>query len=336
VDQGQDFIGGFSNDDDNLVEGNGPWIVFGDHTRVLKYVDFRFCMGADGVKVLKPRADVVIDAKYLFHFLTANEIPSAGYSRHYKFLKRLEIPLPLLDEQQRIAAILDKADTLHRKRKRTFELLDGLTQAIFLEMFGDPVRNDKGWEIRSLGDISTSRLGKMLDQKKVKGLVAYPYLANLNVQWDYFDLSSLRQMGFSDEDREEFKLVPGDLLVCEGGEIGRSAIWRGEVANCFYQKALHRVRCDRECCTPEYLLWYFWFMAQGGGLSAHTSMATIAHLTGVKLKALPVPLPPLKLQAAFSATVLKAKDERLKLQSAGEHLEALFSSLQHRAFSGQL
>jgi type I restriction enzyme S subunit len=137
VDQGQDYVGGYSNEKGNLVEGNGPWIVFGDHTRVLKYLDFPFCMGADGVKVLKPRSEHAIDTKYLFHFLTFNEVPSAGYSRHFKFLKRLEIPIPPLDEQRRIAAILDKADALRRKRKRAIELLDKLAQSIFLEMFGE-------------------------------------------------------------------------------------------------------------------------------------------------------------------------------------------------------
>jgi len=141
VDQGQEFVGGFSNDERDLVQGNGPWIVFGDHTRVLKYVDFPFCMGADGVKVLTPRSEDAVDTKYLFHFLSANEVPSAGYSRHYKFLKRLEIPLPSLDEQRRIAAILDKADTLRRKRKRALDLLDSLRRSIFLEMFGDLVES---------------------------------------------------------------------------------------------------------------------------------------------------------------------------------------------------
>lgn len=336
IDQGQAYIGGFSDDDDDLVRGKGPWIVFGDHTRALKFVDFPFCMGADGVKVLKPRMDEEVDAKYLFHFLNAKEIPSAGYSRHYKFLKRLEIPLPPLSEQRRIAAILDKADALRRKRKRAKELLDSLTQSIFLEMFGDPVQNARRWKIKLLGDISHSRLGKMLDQKKMEGLNKYRYLANTNVQWNRLELVNLREMGFTEDEQIEFELRPGDLLVCEGGEIGRSAIWRGELARCYYQKALHRVRIDRSQGTPEYLLWYFWFTAARGGLAAHTSTATIPHLTGVKLKALKVPLPPLSLQQRFSSIVDLHRNTAKEQASMLAQQDLLFFSLQHRAFSGQL
>lgn len=144
VDQGQEPIGGYSNDEADLVAGRGPWVIFGDHTRSLKFMDRPFCMGADGVKVLVPKHPDRLDARYLYWFLVAHEVPSAGYSRHYKFLKRLHVPLPPLDEQRRIAAILDKADALRQKRKRATALLDSLTQSIFLEMFGEGLLPEDG------------------------------------------------------------------------------------------------------------------------------------------------------------------------------------------------
>lgn len=247
-----------------------------------------------------------------------------------------EVTLPPLEEQRRIAAVLDKADELRRKRKRALELLDTLSQSIFLDMFGDPVSNDRQWPLKMLGEIATSRLGKMLDQKKTVGLENFPYLANYNVQWDRFELRELRQMGFSDDERQEFELVSGDLLVCEGGEIGRCAIWRGEIAGCYFQKALHRVRVDADTCTSEFLLWYFRFMAERGGLDAHTSAATIPHLTGVKLRSLCVPLPPIGLQRLFSKIALAIRGQRNRVAESEEVLASLFASLQHRAFSGQL
>ena len=94
VDQGQALVAGFVNDRSRVCRVNPPVIVFGDHTRVIKYVDFEFAMGADGTKVLVPKVES--DTKYLYYALKAIEIPAAGYSRHYKFLKETQIPLPPL------------------------------------------------------------------------------------------------------------------------------------------------------------------------------------------------------------------------------------------------
>ena len=156
VDQGQALVAGFVNDRSRVCRVNPPVIVFGDHTRVIKYVDFEFAMGADGTKVLVPKVES--DTKYLYYALKAIEIPAAGYSRHYKFLKETQIPLPPLPEQRRIAEILDKADALRAKRRATLAQLDILTQSIFLDMFGDPATNPKGWPVgvlRSIGRVTT-------------------------------------------------------------------------------------------------------------------------------------------------------------------------------------
>ncbi len=136
VDQGKSLIGGYVNDPSRLCGGGRPAIVFGDHTRFIKYVDMPFCMGADGVKVLRPKIDA--DLKFLYHYLQTVKIPSAGYDRHYKYLKRTEVVVPPLPEQRRIAAILDKAEALRAKRREALAQLDELTQSIFIDMFGDP------------------------------------------------------------------------------------------------------------------------------------------------------------------------------------------------------
>lgn len=133
IDQGKADIAGYSNDATFLAKVELPVIVFGDHTRIVKYVDHPFILGADGTKVLRPiNGD---NPLYLFHYLRSLTIPNAGYSRHYKFLKEVSIPLPPLDEQRRIAAIMDKADTLRIKRRKALAHLDDLGQAIFHEMF---------------------------------------------------------------------------------------------------------------------------------------------------------------------------------------------------------
>jgi len=250
--------------------------------------------------------------------------------------KQLEFPLPPLPEQKRIAAILDAADALRTKRRKSLELLDELVQSVFLDMFGDPVTNPKGWEAVAFGEATESRLGKMLDKSKESGDAQYPYLGNANVQWGRFDLAALKTMDFSSDDRVEFALRPGDLLVCEGGEVGRSAIWQEADADIYFQKAIHRVRVDADVLTPEYLYYYMRNMAARGGFARLTSSSTIAHLTGVKLRRLPLPLPPLELQTDFADVLSAAKVQRRNLEEHLTELDALFASLQSRAFRGEL
>ena len=144
----------------------------------------------------------------------------------------------------------------------------------------------------------------MLDAKQQTGRCSYPYLTNFNVQWFRFNLEHLNQMDFDEDDRIEFELRNEDLLVCEGGEIGRCAVWHNETQPCYFQKALHRVRCNRQVVHPHYLAWWFKYNCDHGGFAAIAgAKATIAHLPGAKLKQLQVAIPPLELQNQFSAFV---------------------------------
>ncbi|NCB27692.1 MAG: restriction endonuclease [Bacteroidia bacterium] len=303
--------------------------------------DTSYCLGR-GVAGLRAKNGKLFQG-YLWHWLghTAPELKAKGRGATFLQVSKsdigsLQIPLPPIEEQKRIAAILDAADALRVKRRESIAQLDALLQSTFLDMFGDPVRNPKGWETVRFEEIGASRLGKMLDKGREKGSCQYTYLANFNVQWFHFDLENLRTMDFCNSDREEFNLQKGDLLVCEGGEVGRTAIWKGEQEDVFFQKALHRVRLDPEKAVAEYVQFFMWFMAKNGGFKDFTNSATIAHLTGVKLKTLPVPLPPLSLQRRFASIVEAAERQKARLRAHLDELDALFSSLQSRAFNGEL
>ena len=228
--------------------------------------EFSGATASTGYTVLRPLPEV-LDTQYLFHWVKTghfiNEMIKLATGQSYpavsdKIIFNSKIPLPPLAEQRRIASILDQADELRQKRQQAIEKLDQLLQATFIDIFGDPVSNPKGWDLKPVGEISESKLGKMLDKKKQSSENdQYKYLRNANVQWFKFDLSDVFDMEFNEKDRKNCELKFGDILVCEGGEPGRAAIWKNDLENCLKQKALHRVRLDMTQILPEYFVWLF-------------------------------------------------------------------------------
>ena len=165
------------------------------------------------------------------------------------------------------------------------------------------------WEKVKLGDVTDSCLGKMLDQAKNRGDYQ-PYLANVNVRWGSFDLDNLSEMRFLDSEEERYGLKYGDLIICEGGEPGRCAIWKEQVPNMKIQKALHRVRVH-DCLDYRYL--YYWFLLAGyqKALDQYFTGATIKHMPGDKLKSIIIDMPPLKTQHRI-ASILSAYDDLIE------------------------
>lgn len=222
------------------------------------------------------------------------------------------IPYPPIEKQAEIADHLRRITSLIDRQTEQLLLLDQLVKARFVEMFGDVIHNSKKWQVCLFAEITSSRLGKMLDAKQQTGRNSYPYLANFNVQWFRFNLENLNKMDFDEKDRAEFELREGDLLVCEGGEIGRCAVWHNELQPCFFQKALHRVRCNHQIILPDYLAWWFRYNCDYGGFSALAgAKATIAHLPGAKLKQLQVAVPPMELQEQFAVFVAQTDKSKL-------------------------
>lgn len=336
IDQGQQFIGGFTDSEDDLVQGEGPWIVFGDHTRALKYVDFPFCMGADGVKVLKARCAKASDTKFLYHFLQAQELPDAGYSRHFKFLKRLQISLPPLDEQRRIAAILDKADALRRKRKRAIELLEDLKHSIFLEMFGAVDR----FPTISVGQSLLQPFRNGLSPAKA-GTFAGRVLTLSAITSGVFEPSAVKVAMFAAEPPINQRVSRGEFLICRGNG-NRSLVGIGVFASCSMPDALFpdtiiAGKIDPDRFHPRYFqdVWNGNFVRSQIEKSARTTNGTFK-VNQSGLEAISIPMPDISLQAAYgdkTASIEQAKSLAFTQQN---FLDSLFSSLQHRAFSGQL
>lgn len=181
------------------------------------------------------------------------------------------------------------------------------------------------WPTVRLGDYVNASLGKMLDAKKNKGLPC-PYLGNSNVRWGSFQLNDLELMKFEEGEEERYGVRDGDLIVCEGGEPGRCAVWKEQIPNMKIQKALHRIR-PKNGLNNYYL--FYWFMLAGrtGALEPFFTGTTIKHLTGKALNELQVMLPPLAEQRAI-ARILGTLDDKIELnRKQNETLEAMARAL---------
>lgn len=329
VDQGQDLVGGYWDDANDLVSGNGPWIVFGDHTRALKYLDMPFCLGADGVKVLKPRSEKHLDPKYLYHFLVAHPVRSAGYSRHFKFLKMLTIPLPPLDEQRRIAAILDKMDELRRKRKRALELLEGLTPEIFRSYFrlGD-------WQTRRLADVV--KPGTIVTYGIVQAGPEYeggvPYIRSGDIVDGRIVSKGLKHTDPAVAAKyKRSRLDAYDIVMSIRATVGTTALVPAELNGANLTQGTARISPGPDV-TPLFLLHFLRSTPCQLWLQTQVKGVTFREITLERLRELKVPMPPLDLQNEFERPVLSISRDTRLMTAHLESLEACLYSIREHIF----
>ncbi len=180
IDQGQKFIGGYTDDGGLITDIEKELIIFGDHTKILKFIDFPIAIGADGVKVLHVNKEKA-DPRYIYYFLRSVKLTDAGYSRHFKFLKEIKIPVPEnIDDQIKIARILKHVEILITQRKESINLLDEMLRSTFFEMFGDPINGNK-FERKPFKEVSVVRQGLQIPislRKTEAGENRLPYITN--------------------------------------------------------------------------------------------------------------------------------------------------------------
>ena len=206
---------------------------------------------------------------------------------------------------------------------------------------GLPFEIPESWEWVRLPQIAISELGKTLDKEKNKGELC-PYLCSINVQWNNINLSKIKEARFEYSELEKYRLQPGDLLICEGGEVGRSAIWNNE-QEMYYQNALHRIRFLGNI-SPYYFLIVFECYKQMNIIDEHSKGVTIKHLVQSSLNSIYFPLPPLEEQKRIVAEIEKYepliseydKLEQQKSKLDSEIYDKLKKSILQHAIQGKL
>ena len=256
-------------------------------------------------------------------------------------LKTLEIPLPPLPEQKRIADILDRADAIRRKRQEATKQCNDFLTSAFNSMFGDPVQNPKKWPETTLDDVAHLQSGvtkgrNFADQQTVD----VPYMRVWNVQDGHLRLDDIKDITVLPTDVERYSLQEGDLLLTEGGDpdqLGRGAIWYAPIPVCIHQNHIFRVRCDQKVIIPEFLSA---LIGSQKGKRYFLKMAKqttgIASINMTQLRKCPVFLPPLHLQQQFAKLDRQFEKTCGTLNKRFDTVDQLFGSLVQRAFNGKL
>ena len=239
------------------------------------------------------------------------------------YFKKLEIVAPSFPEQQKIAMFLTAVDGLIEQLSRKKALLEEYKKGVMQQLFTQTLRfqDDQGhdfpdWEEVELGSVADIKLGKMLDKAKHTSGRLLPYLNNISLRWNEVDTSNLPQMFFDDDELDRFGLKAGDVVVCEGGEPGRSAVWDGRLLNLKFQKAIHRVRF-KVPFAPRILVLYLEYIAGTTQFEMLFTGGGIKHLTRETFAKLAVPMMSLPEQTKI-AGFLSALDG--KIAAVGEQM----------------
>ena len=256
-------------------------------------------------------------------------------------LENFRVLLPSLSEQHRIADILDKADAIRRKRKQAIALTDQLLRSTFLEMFGDPVTNPKGWPEASVGEVADVQGGLQVTHARENNPISVPYLRVANVFRDKIDLTEIKQIRITESEMARAILQSGDVLVVEGhgnpDELGRAAVWRAQIDPCTHQNHLIRVRPKPSIIDSHYLCSY---LNSNAGrqqmLRFGNTTSGLNTISTNNVRSVSIAVPPTNLQKRFALFVSQLSKVLKSHRTAECETEALFSSLVDRAFRGEL
>lgn len=324
IDQGHSEIAGYTNEVNGLFT-DVPAIIFGDHTRIIKYVETPCFLGADGVKLLKAK-DTIANYKYLYYALCNADIPNTGYNRHFKWLKEVDIPDYPADEQNTIVAQLEKIDGLVALRKQQLSKLDELVKSRFIEMF-----DSKGYPIKTLAHvvIGSGEYGAQSASTKYDATrPRYVRITDIN---DDGTLNDDIVSSINTGDDNQYKLFYGDFLFARmGATVGKTyAFMEG---NQIFAGYLIRYKLNMKLIIPSYLFWYTKTDDYANWVKLNQSGAAQPGINAKKYGTLSFPLPPIELQNQFADFVKIVDKSKIEIQKSLERLETLKKALMQKYF----
>ncbi|MEY5000960.1 MAG: type restriction-modification system subunit [Bacteroidota bacterium] len=336
---GKSFILGYT-DEKHGVFTDVPTIIFDDFTTAFKYVDFPFKVKSSAMKMLLPSSEEY-NIKFLYYLMLTLNFTADEHKRFWiSQYSQQEIFIPPLEQQKKIAAILDAADAYRQKTKALIAKYDELTQSLFLDMFGDPVKNEKGWEKLS-GRVVFKLIGGAAFKSSDYTSQGIPLIRIGTVNKGYFDNAQLTFLPSSfEKSHSKYLVYPDDLLITLTGTVGK-----GDYGNAFsltyeFEKYLLNQRVAKICNSEKHhLVFLKFFLKQNKvkneliGVSRGVRQANLSNEDFYKLETI---TPPLNLQTQFAERVAIIEKQKVIAQASLEKAEELFNSLLKRAFKGEL
>ena len=332
IDQGQNVIAGYTNLEDGLFE-DVPAIIFGDHTRIIKYVDHPFFLGADGVKLLKSKRKDA-NYKYLYYALKNAKIPDTGYNRHFKWLKEIEIEYPNAERQANIVKVLDNISSIITNRKAELEELEKLIKARFVEMFGDPEINTKGYQKEPL-------------QKHADVLVGYPFKSEGYTEGGVGIVGGYNLMqGFivwedckywPDTDGfEQYLLKDGDIVMA----MDRPWVNGGFKIASVDKEHLPALLIQRTACIrgKDVEQEFLYSLLNSHWFADHCNItgSLVPHISNKDINSYEIVLPPIEEQKVYAEFVRQVDKSKVAVQKSLDETQLLFNSLMQKYFGGYL
>ena len=316
VSQEADYISGYWNNESDVVRLLHPVVVFGDHSRVVKYIDFDFVVGADGVKILSPKD--FLNPKFLYYFVKSADIPSLGYSRHYKLLREKDVPVPPLEEQSRIVAELDLLTGIIDKQNAQLKELDNLAQAIFYDMFGD-LSCDECALIElcvSKDDIKCGPFGTQLSKSEYqKEGVAVWGIPQINSHFiippsDYVSQEKAVVL-------KDYSVVAGDIVMSRKGNVGQCSVFPDSFENGIIHSDVLRLRLDYDKANSIFMMYQLHLSDSiKHQIQLVSSGALMPGINVTKLKNIKVQVPPLALQQSFAEKIQSIEKQKETIRAS--------------------
>ena len=334
IDQGQSEIAGFTDETDGLFT-DVPAIIFGDHTRVLKYVDTPCFLGADGVKLLKARIPNP-NYKYLYYALSSADIPNTGYNRHFKWLKAVDIPLLDADEQQTIVDVLDKISELITLRKEQLAKLDQLVKSRFIELFGD--LHSTNFPKCKMADVCGIKHGYAFSGEfftEVDNNILLVTPGNFKVGGGF---QEKKCKFFTGEYSKEYVLNGGDLIVTmtdlskNMDTLGYSAIVPHTDRVYLHNQRIGLFVNVSVKINRVFLMHFMQTNEYRDNIIASATGSTVHHTSPSKILDCEMFVPPIELQNQFVAFVEQTDKSKLAVQASLDKLELLKKSLMQEYF----
>jgi type I restriction enzyme S subunit len=351
VDQGQKFVAGYCDDESKVIDFDLPLIIFGDHTRCFKYVDFPFVLGADGTKVLLPNKKLY-DPRFYYFALLALEIPSRGYNRHFTILSERSLPLPPLPEQKKIAHILSTVQRAIEAQERIIQTTTELKKALMHKLFTEGLRNEpqkkteigpvpESWEVLQLGEFFHIKHGFAFDGQFFEPSGEYI----LMTPGHFYEEGGFRDQGektkyFTGEIPKDYILAKDDLVVAmteqKSGLLGSSAFVPEDGRYLHNQRLGLIVDLDGNRLSKRFLFNVFNLPHFRVEVAKTSTGSKVKHTSPTKLRAVKVGIPPTLEEQDEIAAAISAIERKIGVATNKmTQLQDLFRTLLHELMTAK-